>query len=438
MKRTLFLELNEFSLELLEKAVNKWSLPSLEKILHFHKSKTKTDDLYESDFLEPWVQWVSVHTGVPSKKHHVKHLGDVPDLDQSQIWERLSKRGISSGVWGAMNASKKGAEKCLFFLPDPWTVSEMAFPEPLNGLLMPLRYISQNYGEKKIFALLKELKTLFKFLAKEKKLGLILKKLPSFIKRLFLYRAKPFVFITFLEEISTEIFLEYDKKYLSDISFLFLNSLAHLQHHLWPEDSFSPSSPMAYGLKVIDQILGKLLTRFEKDRIVIINALSQRSTENDPPWVLYRQRDQKKFLKAIGIQKVRVEEHMTHDAHLFFEEEKELEKAYISLKETKIKGESLFHVERYQDQPKKLFYKIIFTDVLEENAQFEISGKSFAFFKLFRKIVQRRGKHIPIGDLFCNEKIFPEELYNHEIAFHLEKALILKPSKRGSSQSLFV
>ena len=115
MIKIIFLELIEFNDDLLRKASKDLNLKNIQKMLSLNHSTIITDDTYESDFLEPWVQWVSIHTGKPSSEHQIKHLGDVPHLGTKQIWEDLSDKGISSGIWGAMNASRNGADGCKFF-----------------------------------------------------------------------------------------------------------------------------------------------------------------------------------------------------------------------------------------------------------------------------------------------------------------------------------
>lgn len=429
--KTLVFELNEFSLPLLDEGAKKLNLSHLQKLLSFHRSETHTDDTYENDLLEPWVQWVSIHTGIPSQEHRVKHLGDIPGLNTPQIWETLSDHGISTGIWGAMNAGRNGAEHCSFFLPDPWSFSEVGHPETLNALLFPLRYTSKNYGEKKWGPLFQEMKGLLLFLKREKQLGFFLKKIPALLKNTVKYRGKPFLFISLLDQISTKLFLGYQKQYHPQVSFLFLNSIAHLMHHQWKRP-ITKNSPLGHGLICLDGMIKELLTYFDekKDLIILTNGLSQISTENDPPWVLHRQIDQVKFLKAVGIKQVQVESHMTHDAHLFFETEKEAQEAKELLLSAKIANEKLFQVESYENDPKKLFYKIIFTKPLEKGAVFRIGAQEHPFFDLFISIIQRTGKHIQTGNLLSNQKIFPEKLYNHEIRKHLEKIYIKRaPTK---------
>ena len=146
MKEKIFIiELNEFNISLLKKGVKKLGLENIDKILKFKHSKTFSDDNLEGQGLDPWVQWVSVHTGRPSSIHNVLRIGDVPKLEFPQIWEKIALKGFSTGIWGTMNASINIKKGCRFFLPDPWAFSEIAYPNSLNLFLDLPRYYSKNY-----------------------------------------------------------------------------------------------------------------------------------------------------------------------------------------------------------------------------------------------------------------------------------------------------
>ena len=390
---TLFLELNEFNEPLLREASKELHLKNIERLLHFHKSETWTEDLYESDFLEPWVQWVSIHTGIPSSEHQIKHLGDIPQLKTPQIWEKLSEQGISSGIWGAMNASRNQAAHCLFFLPDPWTASERAFPEELNALLDPLRFISKNYRSS--LAIVRKIGNLIQ-LFKRNNLGSCLAKAAFLLlKNVLRYKGKPFVFISCLDYLSTHLFLKYKERYHPHFSLLFLNSIAHLQHHEWKTRKIIPKDPLAHGFKTIDVILGHIMNAMKpEDLLIVTNALSQKNTSDEKPWILYRQIDHQKFLQAVGIPDARVEAHMTHDAHLLFPSDSSARKAKEILQKIQVNGSALFFVESYPNEPLKLFYRIQFTDALSKDTYFEVSGKRFPFFALFSAIIQRTGNAV--------------------------------------------
>jgi len=414
--KVMFLELNEFNLQLLQKTSRCFHLPHVQKLLGMYQSQTVTQDSYESDFLEPWVQWVSVHTGKPSSIHQIKHLGDVPHLDTEQIWELLSQRGLTSGIWGAMNATRGTATHCLFFLPDPWTASEKAYPEELNQLLDPLRFSSKNYLGNVATHIAGQLKGMIKLI---RSYGLgkeIAKQIPWLLKNLIRFKGAHFVFIAFAEYLSTSLFLAFKKKFNPDFSLLFINLLAHLQHHYWTGFDYEKNQKLECGLKVLDKILGKIFASLEKeDLFLAANALSQKNTNDEKPWILYRPLDHQRFLNCVGIFPSKIEPLMTHDAHLFFETEKECQRAVNLLKSALINGKHLFLVETYPEFPNKLFYRIDFTDKVSLDTLFSVHNKTLRFFDYYKGIVQRTGKHIPLGTIFCNLDKLPPKLFNHEI-----------------------
>lgn len=426
MKLTL-VELNEFNKELLEQAAIDYNLPSLKKLVAMKASSTFTDDTYESDFLEPWVQWVSVHTGAPSKDHKIKHLGDVPNLETQQLWEALSDKDVSSIVWGAMNASRRSATNNLAFLPDPWTIGERAYPEELNHILDPLRAVSTNYlqpDKKKIFKMLKKLGTLFK------ENGLIsdlFKQIPTLMKELLRFKGAHFVFIAFTEYFSTRLFLKYKRNHNPDFSLIFINTLAHIQHHHWKGFNYKNNQKLKLGLYYIDKMLEEIFSALDNDEVFILtNALSQKNTNNDPSWILYRPLNHSSFLKAAGIDPLKIQEHMTHDAHIYFASVKECLRAKKLLEEAKISNASLFVVESYQEDPFKLFYRLAFTDKVSDNDRLSIGDKNLHFLSFYQNIVERTGKHIPEGTCYCNLSVLPEKFYNHELSREIINIFISK------------
>ena len=69
-EKLFFFGLNEFNPKLLfeiSKLLPKDNF--LSKICEFQKLTLPIQDKYDSGFLEPWSQWISVHTGKPTIKH---------------------------------------------------------------------------------------------------------------------------------------------------------------------------------------------------------------------------------------------------------------------------------------------------------------------------------------------------------------------------------
>lgn len=413
------IELNEFNVDLLTVAIEEYDLPNIRQLFEFERTTYKTADRYNSGYLEPWVQWVSIHSGVPSSKHKIKHLGDVPDLEFKQCWEVLSNAGISTGVWGVMNGARHNTLQVKFFLPDPWTYSEAAFPNSLNNLLDLPRYAAKNYRKLKFGKLFTGFLKLLYFVLTSNRLTKIAVHTLRLARDLLRFGKKHFVYISWFDYLSTILFSKYKKKYNPKCSILFLNSLAHIEHHHWTDGPETITKPILYGLKNIDKILGMLFKQFPDDAFVVHSGLSQMNTNHETPWVLYRQKSPMGFLKALNLPAVKVEQNMTHDGNVFFKSNQEREQAFALLKNATMQGKPLFHVERNPNDECKLFYHLAFTDKVDESAEFYFDNKIFKFFKYFDEIVTRTGRHIPIGTIFSDTIKFPNHIFNHEFNKHL-------------------
>ncbi len=108
MKKLLFLELNEVNFEFVEHYAGRGELPAFARLLKAHGyARTRSESVYE--LIEPWIQWFTVHTGMPYEKHQVFRLGDGAQADARQIWEELSTRGLKVGAFSPMNAGNRVA-----------------------------------------------------------------------------------------------------------------------------------------------------------------------------------------------------------------------------------------------------------------------------------------------------------------------------------------
>lgn len=426
-KNVIIVELNEFNAELLQLATSTLFLPAIKKVLSLPCSHYDTQDTEQSGMLEPWVQWVSVHTGLPSSIHTIKHLGDVLHLRFKQCWEILGENQITTGMWGVMNAALNHAPNVCFFLPDPWTFSENAAPSELNALLDLPRYLSKNYQNLQIGMILKLALRLIGFLFKSKFLKEICFESLKLFVNIVRFPKKAFVFICYFDYLSTLFFIQYKKRFQPQCSFLFLNFLAHLQHHHWRKGPDVISPELKVGLNNLNKILTLLFKHFPHDAFIMHNSLSQMNTAHETPWVLYRQKDPKQFFDLLKNRPIQIEQNMTHDGHAFFHSEKDCQNAYHSLKNTKILNQPLFEVEYNFSHPKKIFYQLCFTSKLSDpSVEFTLDNKNYRFFDYFDYIVTRTGRHIAQGTLYSDTIVFPKQFKNHEFNSYLYAYFIPK------------
>ncbi len=409
MRRLFLFELNEFNRDLLKEVAQENSFKNILEVLSWPEHKIHTNDSDENDTLDPWVQWVSIHTGVPFEQHRVKRLGNVPDLKFPTIWESLVKDGVSCGIWGVLNA-EMGAN-CDFFFPDPWTYSEPGYPNFVKNLVGFPRYLAKNRVG---FVFIRTIMHFTKFIATFFRFPSVLFELTFEVPRIlieFARNPKPYALFSPAEYALNLIFFKLQKKYNPQFSILFLNGLAHLQHYHWQNKRV-----LAYGVRYVEKTLEYVLkNRGPEDAILFTNGFSQLSTKNDDPWFAYRPRVHREFLAKLQIYPKVVEELMSYDAQLEFETERDREVAVTTLETLILNGKKLLFIEENTENSKKLFYRVQYTDAVGRHDK--VSGKNllFEFNKFFTCLGSRTGKHCASGSLYALNCEVPKKLSNHEI-----------------------
>jgi len=131
MKKVILIEFNELCPALLDKWMAEGHLPNFKRL--YDRSEIFISEADESDpgNLEPWIQWYSVHTGLPYSKHGVFYLTDGPKAGHPDIWSMLQAHGLR--VWNCSSMNAAGfAREGSAFLPDPWCTTEQASPDDLG------------------------------------------------------------------------------------------------------------------------------------------------------------------------------------------------------------------------------------------------------------------------------------------------------------------
>ena len=416
-KRLILVELNEFNEELLEKVSRDFNLKNIKKFLCMQKSETISTEKKEHFGLDPWVQWVSIHTGCSHSVHEIDHLADVRKLNYPQIWETIGQKGFSSGIWGAMNSSRNNAKNCSFFLPDPWTYSERAFPKEINDFLALPRYFSKNYLSISFLKILPKILSILKFLVFEINLFYLRKEVFYSFKCLLSRGLNDTVLFSLFDLISAKVFVKYKKKLDPNLSIIFLNCLAHAQHKDWSKNKLNADIKLT--IETVDKILGIIFEVLEdKEPIIILNGLGQTNIDGTN-YFIYRQNDPDLFLKDLQIQFKHLEQCMTNESHVYFENNSDLQNAIRLLKNASINEEPLFFVERDKNDKKKIFFQLNYFKSTDKNAKFMINKKSYKFFKYFSLLARRTGAHTPYGKAFYKNFKLQKSLYNREINHYI-------------------
>jgi len=405
-------ELNEFDPDFLMNHARKLGLGNIQAALSLPHSTTTTDDRIEHQGLDPWVQWVNVHCGKPLAEHGVRRIGQTERQDSPQIWTVLGDRGYTWGVWGAMNAPRQDAPGCQFFFPDPWAFEEQAYPKSLNKLLALPRYMARNYLDVDRAVFLREAMVFTSALVSPS----MWKSTYTFSKEMLgqILRGQLSVhtMATFLDYLSTLVFVSNREKMKPDFSLIFLNNIAHLQHQFWRRgDELHPE--MELGLRLTDKMLGLLMGSLrDNEAMILLNGLKQRNVEGEGFYV-YRQRNPQLFVEKLGVTGT-VEQGMTHDAHILCKSKEDADNAERILRACRMSnGDLLFDVERVSDT--RVFYQIAFEREISPGLSVVSGNANFDVDEILELYAKRTGAHVPDADVYAKGLVLPERLYNHEI-----------------------
>ncbi len=418
----LIIELNEFDPVFLKENAKELNLKNILYFFNLNHSETYTNEKKEHQGLDPWVQWVSIHTGKPFSQHKVKRLGQTSSQKEEQIWERIFKvSSLKWGVWGAMNAPLGDKEGIGFFLPDPWSFEEKAYPDSLNNFLSFPKYMSKNYlSTNKIQLIISGFKTLSFMLANSGR-GIKRKIFSKLFKAFYLSGINVHSLNTILDYINCLYFIEFKEKYKTQFSIIFLNHIAHLQHHFWNKDQ-EISNQMKFGLFICDEILGELKNNIcSKESIILLNGLKQKNVSKKGFFV-YRQKEPINFIKIICPIACQVQQNMTNDATLIFKNSRDTLTAQKFLKEIKLKYKkcNLLFVERIEEN--KLFIQIEIEEKIGKNEKIILRRNIINFYDHIELVTERTGAHVPYGDIYYKNIYFPKKIKNHEFFHYVVKS----------------
>jgi hypothetical protein len=316
VKRLLLLELNELNFEFVEHYAARGELPALARLIEAHGyARTRSEAIYEH--VEPWIQWITVHTGKTYGEHGVFRLGDGSQARHRQIWEELAQRGLKVGAFSPMNARNALAD-AAFFVPDPWTRTPVTAPALMRTAYDAICQAVGDNAEGKITA-----RSVLQLL-----LGLAVysrpANWPAYLTEGMRGLRNHWPRAVFLDRFLGDCFLRLWNRTQPDFASVFLNGVAHIQHHCLFNSAayrgprrnprwYLPENvdPVLAIYRLYDEFVAACLALPGSPRVMIATGLHQEPV--DEPVFYWRLRDHEAFLRRLGCAFERVEPKMSRD-----------------------------------------------------------------------------------------------------------------------------
>jgi hypothetical protein len=370
-RKLVLIELNEVNFEYAREYLGHLRLPNFTKLFETGVTRTTSEARYEE--LEPWIQWVSAHTGLTAAEHQVFRLGDMVSSAAPQLYEQLEAAGVSVGAISPMNTVNR-LKSPAYFLPDAWTrtatdgsfwsrILADAISQAIND------NSSQRVTAKSALALLVGLA---RFASP--------RNYAAYLKLALRSRGAPWRKALFLDLFLNDLHGRLLRSRRPSFSSLFLNAGAHIQHHYFfnsrAVDNASRRNPAWYVpadvdpfgemLVVYDRILGDYLADEGTD-IIVATGLTQRPY--DRVKFYYRLRDHGAFLRAAGIPFKNVEPRMTRDFLIEFESVAQADEAEAVLSKLRSSVDDLPLFGEIDNRGLSLFVTLTYPHEIRDNLE---------------------------------------------------------------------
>lgn len=421
------LEFNELSPSLMSRFIADGKLPNFKRF--FAESAVfLTEAAERAPYLDPWIQWITVHTGVNYRDHGTERLNEGHNVRQKRIWDYVSENGGRVWVCGSMNINYRQPINGAI-LPDPWTTHVAPFPAELTPYF---RFIQKNvleYTNERVPLTRADYAAFMKFMTLH---GLSARTVAATVRQLTSEtRGKDrWKRAVILDKLQFDVFKWYYKKLNPQFSTFFLNSTAHYQHFYWrnmePElFEIQPSreeveryhSAILFGYQEMDALVGRFVDLAgDRATLVFCTALSQQPFlryEHSGGKSFYRPSNFDALMKFAGVREpFKIAPVMAHQFHVYCETEEAAKDAERRLRGLRVNGREAVSVDRSGAQ---IFCGCEIYEKLPNTAQLESTeaGRVAGFFEIFYQVEgMKSGMHHPDGMLWIRRP--DRRHYQHE------------------------
>jgi hypothetical protein len=356
------LELNELSPPLVQRFEAAGDLPNFARLRRTSRTFV-TDAAEPPGRLNPWVQWVTVHTGVDLDHHGVLKLGEGRTNTQPTIADAVARAGRDVWLCGPMNVVPTEPVRG-WWLPDPWNPSDR--PEPAE--LAPFAdFVRANVQEHSNPANRFSPAGAARFLAAGLRRGVRPSSLAATAVQLVGERTgrRPrWRRAALLDRFQWDLFERHVRTARPAVSTYFSNTTAHYQHMYWrhmdPEPfALKPTAEerarygdaIRRGYLEMDRLIGRALDLVDdRTALVFVTALSQQAyTEADDEGGnrFHRPHDIETFVRGLGLDGVTgVSPVMAAQFHVYFVDEPSARAAEEALAGASVDGRPAFGIRR--------------------------------------------------------------------------------------------
>jgi Type I phosphodiesterase / nucleotide pyrophosphatase len=409
--RLILLELNELCPPLVDQFIGEGLLPNFKRL----RDASETFVTHTSEeVLEPWIQWVTLHTGVPLSEHGIKDLDEAEKVKHSVFWDGLDEDNVL--LMSPMNVKFRRRNQSLF-MPDPWAASQAPSAE-LEPFYRFIRAAVNDHARTDRLDL-KKAAGAARFLLGH---GVTLDTFAAALRQLLAERLGgrdvKWRRATLLDRLLWDVFEYFWRSSRRPrVGIFFSNATAHYQHKYWSHHDPSRftlkpdtaaldtyGNAIRFGYQAHDRLIGKAMSLAGKGTaLALCTALSQQPMfdyEVRGGKQMFLVKDYAALLTALGtLATGRTEALMAEESWLHFDADSEGTDAYRKISDAKTAdGRALFKLRGF-DGKSFIVGCAVFASEVDAHTTFQNSrGASLPFHAHFLPMsTVTTAKHHPDG-----------------------------------------
>ena len=318
-KKVLLLEFNEINWHVIDKLIaarGRSFLPNFVR-LREQGAWALQSAVERPPLLDPWVTWVTLHTGVSPAVHGASVLEqDAQTIKAKRTWDYVIEAGRSVGIFGSISAFPPQPVKG-FMVPGPFAPSDSTFPDSLRPIQSVNRRYTQAHNKtSKAPGSLDALKTGVQLL----RMGLTPRTCLRIAAQLVREKFEPHSHwrrVCLQPLLNFDVFSKLYKTQRPDFATWHSNHAAHFMHHYWrawddsafkvkaaPEEQQRFGAAVPFGYQVCDELLGRAFDLIGADTVLVVaSSMGQQPYVSEKyvgGKIVVRIRDMETLLNTIG------------------------------------------------------------------------------------------------------------------------------------------
>lgn len=284
-RKVLLLEFNEINWAVIDRLIAERGAKFLPNFVRLREQGAWSlqSAIERPPMLDPWITWVTVHTGVSPAVHGASVLEqDAETVKAKRTWQYVSEAGHSVGVFGSISAYPPTPLRG-FMVPGPFAPSDDTYP----ARLQPVQAINRRYTQ--VHAKTSKAPGAFEGLklgAKLMRLGLRPVTCLRVAAQLARERVSPHARwrrVSLQPLLNFDFFAKLYKQERPTFATWHSNHAAHYMHHYWrawDDSAFTTRSPpgekkkygeaVPFGYRVCDELLGRAFDLIDDTTVIVV------------------------------------------------------------------------------------------------------------------------------------------------------------------------